>query len=163
MNFVAIYPSIEFDATNLKQGGSNDLLLKVFASFGEKEKALLSHVDSESLQVSTIFDMETLPTWVRGNLALLGDAAHPVLPYQGQGDAQAIEDATSLAVLLPLGTPKQEIPDRLKLYQQCRKERATKMQQYARLAGQDLSEISKAGPKLDCMPFQQGTPRAIQY
>lgn len=43
---------------------------------------------------------------------------------QGQGGAQAIEDGVSLAALLPLGTSADEIQDRLKLYEQCRYERA---------------------------------------
>ena len=151
MNFVAIYPSDESEAIDkeLNQGRRKDLLLKLFSSFGEKEKLLLSHMDFESSKIWTLYDMEMVPTWVNEKLALLGDAAHPILPYQGQGDAQAIEDAASLAVVLSFGTPREEIPDRLILYQQCRKERASKIQQYARLEGRDASEISRVGYKPD--------------
>lgn len=38
--------------------------------------------------------------WVRGRIVLLGDAAHAMLPYQGQGGSQAIEDAGVLAAEL---------------------------------------------------------------
>jgi hypothetical protein len=66
---------------------------------------------------------------------LIGDAAHPFLPHQGQGGAQAIEDAAALGALLPLGTPPSEIPDILKLYMECRYERATMIQKYSRDSG----------------------------
>lgn len=77
------------------------------------------------------------------------DAAHPFLPHQGQGGGQAIEDAISLAAVLPLGTPKSEIADRLKLYQKCRQERANKIQHFTRLSGMNPAELAKQGQKLD--------------
>jgi salicylate hydroxylase len=39
-------------------------------------------------------------SWVRGSVALLGDASHPTLPYQAQGAAMAVEDGLVLGVLL---------------------------------------------------------------
>ena len=47
-----------------------------------------------------LYDREPLPRWTNGRLTLLGDAAHPMLPHQGQGANQAIEDAIALAALL---------------------------------------------------------------
>ena len=44
-----------------------------------------------------LFDRPPIPSWSRGRVALLGDAAHPMLPYLAQGAAQAIEDAKILA------------------------------------------------------------------
>jgi len=43
---------------------------------------------------------EPLSRWVRGNVVLLGDAAHPPVPYIGQGAMMAVEDAGVLALLL---------------------------------------------------------------
>lgn len=50
----------------------------------------------------------------------------------------AIEDATSLVALLRAGTPKSEIPERLALYEKIRMNRAHRVQQYTRIAGEDL-------------------------
>jgi len=84
--------------------------------------------------------MEKLPTWINDKLALLGDAAHPFLPHQGQGGGVAMEDAASLAVVLPLGTKPSEVADRLKVYEKCRYERAHRIQEYTRIAGLDRGD-----------------------
>ena len=39
-----------------------------------------------------LYDRDPIPHWTRGRVTLLGDAAHPMLPYLGQGACQAIED-----------------------------------------------------------------------
>lgn len=52
----------------------------------------------------------------------------------------AIEDAASLAVVLRRGTSVEEVPERLKLYESFRYERANRIQEYSRVAGRDLGE-----------------------
>lgn len=99
--------------------------------------------------------MNKMPTFVHERLALLGDAAHPFLPHQGQGGGQAIEDAAALAALLPLGTTRQDIPERLALYNECRYERSHKIQDFTRTAGKDASELAAEGKKLDMMEYQK--------
>lgn len=106
--------------------------------------------------------MEVLPKWTKEKLALLGDAAHPFLPRkclfdimpcnspngltlvffldQGQGAGVAIEDAATLAVVLPEGTSAEQVSQRLQLYQDFRYERAHKIQEYSRKAGQDIKD-----------------------
>ena len=44
-----------------------------------------------------LFDADPLPSWRRGRVTLLGDAAHPILPFLAQGGAMALEDAVTLA------------------------------------------------------------------
>jgi 3-hydroxybenzoate 6-monooxygenase len=45
----------------------------------------------------SLHTLAPLPTWVGGRIVLLGDAAHPMLPYLAQGGALALEDAVALA------------------------------------------------------------------
>jgi salicylate hydroxylase len=45
----------------------------------------------------TLHSLPPLPRWVQGRIAVLGDAAHPMLPYLAQGGALALEDAIVLA------------------------------------------------------------------
>jgi salicylate hydroxylase len=44
-----------------------------------------------------LYDREPLPDWRSGRVVLLGDAAHPMMPFYAQGAAQSIEDAYVLA------------------------------------------------------------------
>jgi 2-polyprenyl-6-methoxyphenol hydroxylase-like FAD-dependent oxidoreductase len=47
-----------------------------------------------------LYDRDPIPRWTRGRVTILGDAAHPMLPYLGQGACQAIEDGAVLATAL---------------------------------------------------------------
>ena len=69
----------------------------------------------------------------QNNVALLGDACHPTLPYQGQGSAMAVEDGAVLGRILGLlsqsaeifGRPVDHMNEALKLYETIRKARTT--------------------------------------
>lgn len=141
LNFVCIHPEAESEGGDSWGTTTNlDQLLQVYKGFDPKALALLSKADPATLKVWKLLDMEILPTWTKDRLALLGDAAHPFLPHQGQGGACAIEDGIALAVVLPKDTPRNEIEERLALYQKIRYERANRLQEYSRLAGKDISE-----------------------
>lgn len=142
LNFVCFYPDRDSESSDdnesWKRAGSMDGLLKAFEGFDPRVRALLAMADPASLKVWKLTDMEPVAQWHSGKFCVVGDAAHPFLPHQGQGGAQAIEDGVALGVLLPKGTKPEEVPDRLKLYQACRKERAEKVQEATRQSGKDL-------------------------
>lgn len=108
-------------------------------------KTLLSMADPATLKLWRLYDRGALGTWVNGHAALLGDAAHPFLPHQGQGGAQAIEDGAALGALLPLGVEKGEIPARLELYMKARYDRATMVQNFSRQMAFQTSEKDMVG------------------
>jgi 2-polyprenyl-6-methoxyphenol hydroxylase-like FAD-dependent oxidoreductase len=55
---------------------------------------------SQNWQKWALFDCPPLSHWGKGPVTLLGDAAHPMLPYLAQGAAMAIEDAAVIAECL---------------------------------------------------------------
>jgi 2-polyprenyl-6-methoxyphenol hydroxylase-like FAD-dependent oxidoreductase len=55
---------------------------------------------SETWYKWALYDRDPIPRWTRGRVTVLGDAAHPMLPYLGQGACQAIEDDAVLATAL---------------------------------------------------------------
>lgn len=55
---------------------------------------------AERIERWPIYDLASLPTWHRGHVCLLGDAAHAISPHAGQGAALAMEDACVLALSL---------------------------------------------------------------
>ena len=74
-----------------------------------------------------LFGIPSLSRWIRGNTVLLGDAAHAMLPHQGQGANQAIEDAAVLSALLA-DADRSEIGDVLRRYEAMRRTRTRQLQ-----------------------------------
>jgi salicylate hydroxylase len=70
----------------------------------------------------------------RGRVALLGDAAHPMLPYLAQGAAMAIEDAAELGRVLASDRAV-DLPSGLQQYAQARWQRCARVQKRARRNG----------------------------
>jgi salicylate hydroxylase len=72
-----------------------------------------------------LYDRDPIPRWTKDRVTVLGDAAHPMLPYLGQGACQAIEDGCVLAAALaaraddPLGA--------LDVYERTRRPRASQV------------------------------------
>ena len=78
----------------------------------------------------SVLDRAPLPRWVNGRIALLGDAAHPMLPFYAQGAGQAIEDAAALAACLAAGP--WDPPAALARYEKVRLPRASQVQEASR-------------------------------
>jgi salicylate hydroxylase len=76
----------------------------------------------------------------KGRVALLGDAAHPMVPYLAQGAGMAIEDAAALAWALAGSTqgtvPLNDVPAQLQRYAQARWQRNAQVQARAIKNGQ---------------------------
>ncbi|TNF18860.1 MAG: FAD-binding protein [Rhodobacteraceae bacterium] len=73
-------------------------LRAAFATFGGAVPRMLAAV--EEVHLWGLFRHAVAPRWVGGHCALLGDAAHPTLPFLAQGANMALEDAWALASAL---------------------------------------------------------------
>lgn len=85
---------------------------------------------AEGFSLFGLFHRYASERWNVGRVALLGDAAHPMVPFFGQGAAMAMEDAEALRALLT-GAPGSDIPRRLDVYSATRFERARRCQNIA--------------------------------
>ncbi len=79
-----------------------------------------------------LFGRPALRRWSQGVVTLLGDAAHPMLPFLAQGAAQAIEDAHALGGAFACGASPENA---IKTYERARMERANKVQRASRRQG----------------------------
>ncbi|MEA2270598.1 MAG: hypothetical protein QOC64_3208, partial [Solirubrobacteraceae bacterium] len=82
-------------------------------------------------------DHAPLRRWTTARVALLGDAAHAMLPHQGQGANQTIEDAVLLADCLT-GIERDEVPAALQRYEDQRRPRTRRVQRFSRMAADCL-------------------------
>ncbi|KAF4882323.1 Aurachin C monooxygenase/isomerase [Colletotrichum fructicola] len=156
---VDLHESLKTIATS-PEGWSNaasvEDLLKVFSEYCKPMQTLLGMADPSTIKLWKLFDRRVLKTWVNGYAALLGDAAHPFLPHQGQGGAQAIEDAAALSALFPMGTRKEDVKRRLGAYMKARYDRATMVQDFSRQMAFQTDEQDKVGGfSMDPMEFSK--------
>ncbi|MEA2987301.1 MAG: hypothetical protein QOG83_12 [Alphaproteobacteria bacterium] len=80
-----------------------------------------------------LYDRDPLPRWTQGRVTLLGDSAHPMLPYLAQGAAQALEDGYVLADMLD--EYRGDALEALRSYEAQRLPRTARIQLHARERG----------------------------
>jgi salicylate hydroxylase len=132
INFVGFVPADDEMKESWSAPGDPDQLRREFAGWDRRIEQLLRHVRMTFR--SALYDREPLPSWTKGRLTLLGDAAHPMLPHLGQGANQAIEDGMALATILArAGLAK--APAALLAYERLRCERVAAVQRGARENG----------------------------
>ncbi|MBW0005856.1 MAG: FAD-dependent monooxygenase [Hyphomicrobiales bacterium] len=149
---------------------------QAFATWNEAARSLIAC--APAWKCWSLFDRQPARRWGRGLVTLLGDAAHPMLPFLAQGAAMAIEDAAVLAIALsPLthagighktgtreGTARldrrREVERALRRYERARASRTARAQREARWnklayhsqfplsAPRDLILSRSSGPRL---------------
>ncbi|MCI0735468.1 MAG: FAD-dependent monooxygenase [Beijerinckiaceae bacterium] len=107
--------------------GSPGVLEARFASWNGMAKGLLGV--APGWRKWPLYDLKPVSNWVAGRVALVGDAAHAMLPFLAQGAAQAIEDAAVLGEVLARGQATEES---LRAYQEARRARAQRVQKESR-------------------------------
>jgi salicylate hydroxylase len=97
-------------------------LEREFAGWYEDVHTFIRATPEDQLFKWALFDREPLPRWTRGAVTLVGDAAHPMLPFLGQGAAMGIEDALVLARAI---AESNSLPVALERYEAARHERTS--------------------------------------
>ncbi len=104
--------------------------LKDFKGWHPIVRKLIEAADPDNLYRWALFDRPPLTSWVDGQVALLGDAAHPMLPFLAQGAAMAVEDSWTIArEISEKGRP---IATSLHAYEKRRYARVLKVQNQSR-------------------------------
>lgn len=98
-----------------------------FAGWPEPVPTLTRNVD-EAWRWA-LYDRPPLQRWSAGRVTLLGDAAHPMLPFLAQGAAMAIEDADAIADRLD---GAREVEPALQAYERGRRGRTSRVQAWSR-------------------------------
>jgi salicylate hydroxylase len=133
VNWVGVAPTETWTLESWTAPGRVDEALADFAGWNRVVRRLITEVADAATGAElyrwALYDRDPLSHWGEGPVTLLGDAAHPMLPYMAQGACQAIEDAAVLAACLRL------LPDpvrALRQYEDLRRERTAAVQLAAR-------------------------------
>jgi salicylate hydroxylase len=146
LNFVCFVPADEEMRESWSAPGDPDALRAAFEGFAAPVTGLLRQVDSTFWW--GLYDREPLAEWTSGRLALLGDAAHPMLPHLGQGANQSVEDAFALAAVLKDASPA-HVPAALRRYAQVRRRRTDVVQANSRRSGERYDQVNRTAESRD--------------
>ncbi len=120
VSFAATTPAGDWRAESWSEQGSVENLVGAYAGWHDELRQVINAAGPVTRWA--LHDRDTIERWTSERLTLVGDAAHPMLPFGAQGAAQAIEDAAALAVCLRMATPD-AVPAALKHYAEIRKPR----------------------------------------
>jgi len=110
---------------------SKDEVRQGFEHIHPKAQQVIEHGENWKLWV--LCDRDPVSTWVDGRVALLGDAAHPMLQYFAQGACMAMEDAVCLSHCFDSFGG---VEDALLNYQDSRVVKTARVQMNSRLIGE---------------------------
>ncbi|WP_423790509.1 FAD-dependent monooxygenase [Lentibacter algarum] len=122
LNLVAVEEQRDWLEESWTLGDEPANLRAAFTDFAPVVQEMLGAV--EEVRLWGLFRHEVAPRWHGQGLALLGDAAHPTLPFLAQGAVMALEDAWAMGVALDgVGSLEQGLGD----YQLWRRDRAARV------------------------------------
>ncbi|KAG5634066.1 hypothetical protein H0H81_003564 [Sphagnurus paluster] len=141
VNFVAYDSQPELEGTTFNGPWVSTVspteLAGLFSTWETDIQTLISCVENPLLWA--VHTVNTLESFISGRVALVGDAAHAMTPFQGSGAGQAIEDAFILATLLGHhATTLQTLDHALLVYDKVRRPRAVEVVANSRESGRLL-------------------------
>lgn len=111
-------------------------MLDLFAGWDEDVLGLIAAAPEGALIKWGLFDRPPLERWGEGAISVIGDAAHPMLPFLGLGAAMAIEDGLVLARALE----REPGQAGLRRYEAARSDRACRVAELSRVQGEISQE-----------------------
>jgi 2-polyprenyl-6-methoxyphenol hydroxylase-like FAD-dependent oxidoreductase len=101
----AIYWFLSVLADDVRSGplDVDSVMRRCTSGFDKQFHAITGATPPADMRLDELLVREPLAQWGAGPVTLLGDAAHPMLPFTGQGAAQALEDAVGLGRVMRAG------------------------------------------------------------
>ncbi|KAI4735396.1 FAD/NAD(P)-binding domain-containing protein [Aureobasidium sp. EXF-12298] len=141
------------DSNSWTTPGSLSKLLETYHDFPQWVRDIFAQAPDIALW--QLRDIDALPAWVAGRTIIIGDAAHAMLPTQGQGASQSIEDAEALSAFFSFVTAKPTYSETSSALQQVfesRYRRASLIQAYSRQQAKPATE--KGSSKVTLNPAE---------
>ncbi|WP_083931719.1 FAD-dependent monooxygenase [Nocardiopsis salina] len=129
ISFAATMPGDRCSAESWSATGNAEDLRSAYRGWDAELSAVLDTVDEVGLW--SLHDRAPISRWSSARTTLIGDAAHPMLPFMAQGANQAIEDAVVLAACLRQN--RDRAPEAaLRRYEEIRLDRTARVQEGSR-------------------------------
>lgn len=132
-NYVAFLATDEWAEEGWSIPSKVETVLETFSDYNQQVKNIISATPPEGCYKWGIFTRQPIGTWSSERVTLLGDAAHPLEPFMGQGASMAIEDGVVLGRIIEDASGFSEIIER---YETARIERSHFVTEHSKKAGQ---------------------------
>ena len=140
MNLFGVGQSATWEEEGWAISATNDEFARAYADFCPDILAMIRAIPAGELFKWGLRDREPLATWTKGRVTMLGDAAHPMTPFLGQGAAMAIEDGLVLGRAF---AASESVEQALQRYETARKPRGTNVQLWSREEGLTLQDETR--------------------
>ena len=137
-NYVAFLATDEWAEEGWAIPSKVDIVMDIFSDYNQQVKNIIAATPANDLFKWGIFAREPVSKWSTKNITLLGDAAHPLEPFMGQGASLAIEDGVVLGRIIEDSESSDEIVSR---YEAARIERAHFVTEHSKRAGARFTGI----------------------
>jgi salicylate hydroxylase len=127
-SILASVPAHEVQRESWTESGDISEMLRSFDDAEPRARAMLEQC--KSTFITGMYYRDPIDSWTSGRITLLGDAAHPMVPFLAAGAGQSIEDAWTFARVL--ARRQDDVPGALLEYEQRRLPRTTRIQAGAR-------------------------------
>jgi salicylate hydroxylase len=146
MNLIGTGQSAAWAEEGWSVPASVEEFVAAYAAFAPELLALIRAIPAGALFKWGLRDREPLKTWIMGRATLLGDAAHPMTPFLGQGACIAIEDGLLLGRAFAAA---ESIEAALLRYEAARRTHGTNVQLWSREQGQALQDSRKGSTAIE--------------
>ena len=137
LNLIGCGQTGSWEAEGWSIPASNEEFAAAYADFAPDLLQLIRNVPDGALFKWGLRDRAPLEQWTVGRVAMLGDAAHPMTPFLGQGACMALEDALVLGRAFATSSTVEEA---LQRYELARKPRGNGVQMFSLEEGRSLQD-----------------------
>jgi salicylate hydroxylase len=150
MNVIGISRDPTWQEEGWRIPGEIEQFINLYSDLYPDALELIRSISPGSLFKWGLRDREPLQKYTKGRVTMLGDAAHPMSPFLGQGACIAIEDAMILGRAFAVASKPSEA---FAIYENTRKERANRVQLASRQQADELQGVTKRGanPGVDAL------------
>lgn len=141
LSYYCFFPRDKGDYANQTWGGADLPVEDLLSPYPELDRQVFKHLEiGKEIRPWRLWIHDPYPYIQKGNVCLLGDAGHPMMPHQSQGACMAIEDAAALGILFDKQHFGGNVAEALGVYDAVRLPRATRVQAAAAKAAYNINE-----------------------